>query len=71
MFCYISTRGEEEGWGPGGEGDLRAGEDEEALITEEGDNGLDEELGKTQAMKEWVVGWGRIMDGGRREGVGN
>ena len=48
-----------------------AGEDEEALITEEGDNGLDEELGNTQAVEECVVGWGRIMDGGRREGVGN
>ena len=39
---------------------MRAGEDEEALITEEGDNGLDEELGNTQAVEECAVGGGEF-----------
>ena len=53
----------------GGEGDLRAGEDEEeALVPEGGSNGLEEELGKTQAEEGPAVGGGQfLVEGDEKE----
>ena len=47
-------------FGGEGEGDSQMEEDEEALITEGGGDGIEEELGRTQAVEECEEGGGEF-----------